>query len=474
MLFNSIAFFIFLPLVFFLYWFVFNKKIQYQNVLLVLASYVFYGWWDARFLTLIVLSSILDYSLALGISKTSNISQKKILLYISLFFNLGTLIFFKYVNFFVDSWVDAWSAIGVEMDSWTINIVLPVGISFYTFQTLSYTLDVYKNQITPSRNVFAFFAYVAFFPQLVAGPIERAYRFLPQFSRQRRFNYIYASEGIKLMIWGFFKKLVIADNCAYFANQIFDNPQGYSSLELLLGMVFFSFQIYGDFSGYSYIANGLARLFGFDLMLNFKFPYLSKDIAEFWRRWHISLSSWFRDYLYIPLGGSRGSLFRKIKNVMIIFLVSGFWHGANWTFIFWGFFHGLLFLPLFLSHKNKPVLTDSFSISMLYKPLLTFFFVCVGWVFFRANTIHSAYLFLKKMFYFESLSISLFTSSSANLLIFLILVVSIVILMTFEVLWRAKRLQQPKLGMKAVFFLLLLIFMFGSYKNQIDFIYFQF
>jgi len=324
MLFNSLEFLIFLPTVFVLYWFIFKNQLRAQNILLLLASYIFYGWWDWRFLTLIIASTFLDYFIALQLGKTDISKKRKLLMGISLVGNLGMLGFFKYYNFFVSSWIEAWSSVGITMEASTLNIILPVGISFYTFQTLSYTIDVFKKEMQPTKSFIDFAAFVTFFPQLVAGPIERAAHLLPQFYKNRTFSYQYAVDGVKLIIWGMFKKVVVADNCAFFVNKIFENPEGYSSGELFVGMVFFAFQIYGDFSGYSDIAIGLSKLFGFDLMVNFKFPYFSRDIAEFWRRWHISLSTWFRDYIYIPLGGSKGSQWFQIRNVMIIFLVSGF------------------------------------------------------------------------------------------------------------------------------------------------------
>ena len=305
MLFNSIAFLLFLPTVFILYWFVCKKHLRLQNALILVASYVFYGWWDWRFLGLIAASTLIDYIVGRALYKSDVVSKRKWLLAISLVFNLGLLGFFKYYNFFVESWIDSWATLGISMQADTLRIILPVGISFYTFQTLSYTIDVYRRKLEPTRNLLQFAAYVSFFPQLVAGPIERAANLLPQFVRDRVFNTQFAISGLYLIIWGLFKKMVVADNCAFFVNQIFSDPQSYSSLELLGGGVLFAFQIYGDFSGYSDIAIGVARLFGFSLMTNFAFPYFSRDIAEFWRRWHISLSTWFRDYLYIPLGGSR-------------------------------------------------------------------------------------------------------------------------------------------------------------------------
>jgi D-alanyl-lipoteichoic acid acyltransferase DltB (MBOAT superfamily) len=353
MLFNSIDFAIFLPIVFVLYWFVANKNFKLQNFLIVAASYLFYGWWDWRFLSLILFSTIIDYTIGQKLRVEENETKRKVLLWSSILLNLGFLGFFKYYNFFLDNFITAFSFFGTEINANSLNIILPVGISFYTFQTLSYTIDVYKRKLEPTKDIIAFSAFVSFFPQLVAGPIERATNLLPQFYKKREFNYAKAVDGMRQILWGLFKKIVIADNCALYANEIFYNSSGYTGSTLFMGAIFFTFQIYCDFSGYSDIAIGTSRLFGFNLKQNFAFPYFSRDIAEFWRRWHISLSTWFRDYLYIPLGGSRGGKWNKIRNVFIIFLVSGFWHGANWTFIIWGTLNALFFLPLLLTNKNR-------------------------------------------------------------------------------------------------------------------------
>ncbi len=336
-------------------------------------------------------------------------SNRKILLGISLFVNLGLLGFFKYYNFFVESFVDAFSFFGLQMNYSSLRIILPVGISFYTFQTLSYTIDVYRKQIEPSRDWIPFFAFVSFFPQLVAGPIERASNLLPQFLKNRSFSYEQAKDGSKQILWGLFKKIVIADTCAVHANYIFENSATLGTGVLILGAIYFSFQIYGDFSGYSDIALGIAKLFGFNLMINFKYPYFSRDIAEFWRRWHISLSTWFRDYLYIPLGGSRvDSLWKKIRNVFIIFLVSGFWHGANWTFIFWGGLNALLIVPSFLAGSNRKYLgavaEGSWipSIKEAAQILFTFSMTTLAWIFFRAESITHAFGYIKGIFWNDS------------------------------------------------------------------------
>ena len=363
---------------------------------LVAASYLFYGWWDWRFLSLIIISTLVDFYAARTISKAK--------LWLSLFTNLGFLSFFKYYNFFVDSWVEAWATVGVEMHASSLQIILPVGISFYTFQTLSYTIDVYRGKLKPADSLIDFAAFVSFFPQLVAGPIERATKLLPQIQKRRSFNYDDAVSGLRLMLWGMFKKVVVADTCARYADSIFSNYSEATPLALVMGAIYFSFQIYGDFSGYSDIAIGTSRLFGIKLSTNFKFPYFSRDIAEFWRRWHISLSTWFRDYLYIPLGGSRGSRVQTLRNVAVIFLVSGLWHGANWTFVAWGAVHAVLFLPLILLDRNRSHTTDVVAQGKLlpsFKELLqvfsTFTLATLAWVFFRSESITEAAIYLKSI-----------------------------------------------------------------------------
>jgi len=396
MLFNSIEFAIFLPLVFIIYWFIANNNLRIQNFLIVIASYIFYGWWDWRFLSLIVFSSIVDFLVGNGLSKTDNHIKRKLLLLTSIVVNIGFLGFFKYFNFFAESFSNAFTLLGKPIDPVRLSIILPVGISFYTFQTLSYSIDVYKRKLEPTKNLIAFFAFVSFFPQLVAGPIERATNLLPQFYKKRFFNYNMAVDGIRQILWGLFKKMVIADNAAIFVNDIFSNYHDYSGSTLFLAAILFAFQIYGDFSGYSDIAIGTARLFGFNLMQNFAFPYFSRDIAEFWRRWHISLSSWFRDYVYIPLGGSRGSRLIVTRNIFIIFVVSGFWHGANWTFLVWGALNAVYFLPLMLTNKNRSN-TDTVAQNK-YLPStketlqmgLTFLLTIIAWVFFRSESVGHA------------------------------------------------------------------------------------
>lgn len=483
MLFNSIDFAIFLPIVFLIYWYVNNKSLKAQNALLLFASYVFYGWWDWRFLSLIMFSSCVDYFVGRGLSKTHEKRKRRLLLLISIFVNIGFLGFFKYYNFFLDNFVEAYSFLGQPINPQGLNIVLPVGISFYTFQTLSYTIDVYKRKIAPTKDALAFFAFVSFFPQLVAGPIERATTLLPQFFKTRIFKYDKAVDGMRQILWGLFKKIVIADNCATYANDIFANYTDYSGSMLLLGVALFAIQIYGDFSGYSDIAIGTSRLFGFNLMRNFAFPYFSRDIAEFWRRWHISLSTWFRDYVYIPLGGSRGGIWMKIRNILIIFIVSGFWHGASWTFIVWGALNAIYFLPLMLANKNRKY-TDTVAQGKLlpnFKEILqmgvTFFITLIAWVFFRAESVFEAIQYINGIF---SLSLLSFPDSLSGAVSLAILTVFITLFFITEWLQREKQHALQLEGLKTTRIIRLatysilftLVFIFGG--NEQEFIYFQF
>lgn len=396
MIFNSLEFGIFLPIVFFLYWLVFQKNTKAQNGLLLAASYLFYGWWDWRFLSLIIFSTVLDYYIGLGMHAAGQNRKRKLLLWTSLLVNLGFLGVFKYYNFFIDNFISAFRFFGNEVRPNTLDIILPVGISFYTFQTLSYSIDIYRKQLVPEKDFAAFAAFVSFFPQLVAGPIERATNLLPQFPKRRRFEVHQMTDGLRQILWGLFKKVVIADNCAEIANMVFNDHTAYSGPMLIVGALCFTFQIYGDFSGYSDIAIGTARLFGFNLKRNFAYPYFSRDMAEFWRRWHISLSTWFRDYLYIPLGGSRGGTAMKVRNTFIIFLVSGFWHGANWTFIVWGALNALYFMPLLLAKKNR-LHVDIVAQGRLWPTrremvsmAITFWLAVLAWIFFRATNVSQA------------------------------------------------------------------------------------
>ncbi len=482
MFFNSIDFAIFLPIVFFLYWFVINKNIAWQNALLLVASYVFYGWWDWRFLSLITFSTIVDYTVSLKLKNEENQLKRKALLWTSIFVNLGLLGFFKYYNFFLNNFITAFSFFGTEIKANSLNIILPVGISFYTFQTLSYTIDVYKRKLEPTKDFIAFSAFVSFFPQLVAGPIERATHLLPQFYKKRTFNYIKAVDGMRQILWGLFKKVVIADNCAEFANQIFNNSADMNGSTLVLGALFFTFQIYGDFSGYSDIAIGTARLFGFNIIRNFAFPYFSRDIAEFWRRWHISLSTWFRDYLYIPLGGSRGGTVMKIRNTFIIFIVSGFWHGANWTFIFWGALNAIYFLPLLLTNNNRNNLETVAqgkylpTVKELSLILVTFGLTVFAWIFFRAENISHAFSYISEIFSTSLFEIPEFSRMRRALIT--IILISLFVLI--EWIGREHQYAIQNFGIKwklpfryALYYAIIMAIFWFSGKEQ-QFIYFQF
>ncbi len=465
-----------------LFWFGVGKHLKLQNLLIVLASYLFYGWWDWRFLSLIFFSTVVDYTVGLRLRKEDNKTKRKVLLWISILVNLGFLGFFKYYNFFLDNFISAFSFFGAEINANSLNIILPVGISFYTFQTLSYTIDVYRNKLEPTRDFIAFSAFVSFFPQLVAGPIERATNLLPQFYTKRLFDYSKAVDGMRQILWGLFKKVVIADNCAEYANQIFNNSSEMNGSTLALGAVLFAFQIYGDFSGYSDIAIGTARLFGFNLKKNFAFPYFSRDIAEFWRRWHISLSTWFRDYVYIPLGGSRVSNLMKIRNTFVIFIVSGFWHGANWKFVVWGALNAVYFLPLLLRQSNRRHMNDvaeqrllpSVKESLLM--IKTFGLTVIAWIFFRADNIQHALDIISTIF-----SKALFEMPDIpDLFGFLILAALLAYFITQEWIGRGWNYGIEKFGfgwprglrwsMYLVIFCL--VFLLGG--DEQDFIYFQF
>jgi D-alanyl-lipoteichoic acid acyltransferase DltB (MBOAT superfamily) len=404
MLFNSVEFFLFLPIVFYLYWFVFNKYLQWQNAFVLVASYFFYGWWSWQFMGLLMLSTVLDYAYGFGVA-SPNRTKAKFFLWLSMLNNIGILCLFKYYNFFAHQFQDGLQLLGIETQPIFLNLALPIGISFYTFHGMSYVIDIYRGTQKPVRQFVDYAVFVSFFPLLVAGPIERANHLLPQVQKSRIFNYSQAANGCKLILWGLFKKIVIADNLAPIADTIFGSYQHQNAITLIVGAIVFSFQIYGDFSGYSDIALGTAKLFGFELLSNFKFPYFSRDVAEFWRRWHISLSSWFRDYLYIPLGGSRNGTFYAVRNTFIIFLVSGFWHGASWNFIAWGFIHACGFLPLLILKKNRKHLGDVVaqngklpSLGELWQMGTTFIFITFAWIFFRAENLNVAIGYVTRIF----------------------------------------------------------------------------
>lgn len=406
MLFNSVSFALFFPLIFAVYWLL-NKKLKTQNIFLLIASYYFYACWDWRFLFLLMFSTLLDYFT--GIKMETDIKRKKFWFWLSIIINLGFLGVFKYYNFFISSFADAMSGLGINVHYSTLNIILPVGISFYTFHGLSYVIDIYKSRIKAERNFIDYGLFVSFFPLLVAGPIERATHLLPQIKVKREFNYNNAVSGLRQILWGLFKKIVIADQCAIYANEIFAHHQGLYGSTLVVGAVLFAFQIYGDFSGYSDIALGTARLLGFDLLKNFNYPYFSRSIAEFWRRWHISLSTWFRDYLYIPLGGSKGGNWGRIQNTFIIFIVSGFWHGANWTFIVWGFLNALFIMPSIIFKTNRKHLDIVAENSLLpnlrelIMMIVTFGLTVFAWIFFRADNVVEALQYIRRICSFSLL-----------------------------------------------------------------------
>lgn len=479
MLFNSLEFVVFFPIVFLVYWYILKNNLRQQNIFLLVASYFFYGCWDWRFLFLLAISTFLCYYGGLKINEASSRSKRKMWMAVSVIVNIGFLGFFKYFNFFIDSFQDFLRLFGLTPHIHTLQIILPVGISFYTFHGLSYVLDIYKEKIKPTRNWVDYSLFVSFFPLLVAGPIERATHLLPQIEKLRTFDYKRAADGLRQILWGLFKKVVIADGCAEYVNQVFDNSADQPGSALALGAVLFAFQIYGDFSGYSDIALGTARLLGFDLLQNFKFPYFSRDIAEFWRRWHISLSSWFRDYLYIPLGGSRGGMAQTIRNTFIIFLVSGFWHGANWTFVAWGGLHALFMMPSIVTKRNRrnleivaqgkilPNLVDIFHIT------ITFLLVVLAWIFFRADTIQHAFS------YISGLKEDIFTLPylSPKTIIYILLVVFMLVVEWIgrEGKYALEHFATIKSSLfKWIFYYVILMLIFLLAGGDQVFIYFQF
>ncbi|OWP79343.1 MBOAT family O-acyltransferase [Flavobacterium oreochromis] len=477
MLFNTLDFALFLPLVFILYWFITNNNLKLQNILLLVASYYFYSCWDWRFLFLLIFSTLLDYFTGLKIDKSVSRNKKLFWLWLSIIINAGFLGFFKYYNFFVTEFTHLISVFGYQINSWSLKIILPVGISFYTFHGLSYVIDIYYGRIKAEKNFVDYSLFVSFFPLLVAGPIERATHLLPQIKVSRKFNYHKSVDGLRQILWGLFKKIVIADQCAEMANIIFGNYQEYSSISLIGGAIFFTFQIYGDFSGYSDIALGTARLFGIELLRNFAFPYFSRDIAEFWRRWHISLSSWFKDYLYIPLGGSKGGTLMRVRNTFIIFIVSGFWHGANWTFIVWGLLNALYIIPSIIFKTNRnyleivakgkllPSLKESIQITS------TFALTIFAWIFFRSLDMNNALNFIIRLFSFtEGLHLNVRED----------LIIPIIIFFLIEWIGRDQEYAIANFGLKwasslrYTFYIAIIICLFWFGGKEQQFIYFDF
>ncbi len=472
MLFNSIEFALFLPVVFLLYWFVFRRSVRAQNLFVVAASYLFYGWWDWRFLFLIAFTSLCSWGSGLLIERYRPRPVAKAVHVLNIVLNLAILGVFKYYDFFVTSFANLF--LHGRTDGLLLNIILPVGISFYTFQALSYSIDVYRGKLEPTRDIVQFFAFVSFFPQLVAGPIERATNLLPQFAKPRTFDYAQAVDGMRQILWGLFKKIVVADNCAAYVDYVYGAYSTQSGLTLAIAAVLFAFQIYGDFSGYSDIAIGTSKLFGIKLMRNFDNPYFSRDIAEFWRRWHISLTTWFRDYVYIPLGGSRVSKAKVVRNTFVIFLLSGFWHGANWTFLAWGAYHAVLFMPLILLGRNRKfigvVAEDRLlpSWSDFGRMLLTFILVTVGLVLFRADSISQAWHYLALL----PQGGAAYTEGLAACTVYVLL------MLVMEWIHRAGNhgldLHIRSTALRILLYYSLIVIMFFAYTNSEAFIYFQF
>jgi D-alanyl-lipoteichoic acid acyltransferase DltB (MBOAT superfamily) len=496
MLFNTFDFAIFLPTVFIIYWFLIKRNLKLQNFFLLSASYFFYGWWDWRFLSLLIFSSLVDFGVGLGLLNQNNQTKRKILLFTSIIINLGILCFFKYFNFFIENFIAAFTLLGISIKGNTLNIILPVGISFYTFKTLSYTIDVYNKKLEPTKDLIAYLSFVSFFPQLLAGPIERAINLLPQLYSKRTFDYSKASDGLKQILWGLFKKVVIADNCAVYANTIFNNSTDYSGSTLFIGVLFFAFQVYCDFSGYSDMAIGIARLFGFDSMQNFAFPYFSSDIAEFWRRWHISLSNWLRDYIFLPLAysstrkvtrkkylGIRSDKIVYSYAVTVTFLLCGLWHGANWTFVVWGLIFSFY---LMLANCSKNGVNNLYNFLRMHKKsrtrkiidvFITFHLVLFTWVFFRAENVGHALSYISKIF-----STSIFTKPSfEGINNALVTIIIVLIFITIEWLGRERHYAISHFLLDKNRFLrwgfyAFLIFLIGMFMQteETPFIYFQF
>ena len=476
MLFNSLDFAIFLPVVFFLYWFVANKNLGLQNIFLLAASYFFYACWNWKFLFLLLFSTCLDYAAALVIEQCTDRQKKKALLWTSAGINLGLLAVFKYYNFFASSFNEVIAGLGFRVSTHTLDIVLPIGISFYTFHGLSYIIDVYKNRIRPERNFINYAVFVSFFPLLVAGPIERATHLLPQIQQKRIFDYESAADGVRQILWGLFKKIVIADQCSGFVTMVFDPAAHYSGSTHLVAIVVFAFQVYCDFSGYADIASGTARLFGIRILRNFAYPFFSRSVGEFWRRWHISLYTWFRDYLYIPLGSGKRGKWHTVRNTFILFLACGLWHGASWTFMAWGALNAVYFMPSLLLKTRRqrgivaqgrtfPTLNEFLSL------LMTFSLAAFAGIFFRAVSLTDAMHFIGTMFSASVFSLPLLPKQILLTLLLFVLVE-----------WQGREQPYAIAGIKAsiprpvrwaaYYGMVTLILYFGGAEQQ--FIYFQF
>jgi len=406
MLFNSLVFLAFITIIFFVYP---RLHLRGQNVLLLIASYIFYGYWDWRFSFLLFTSTIVDFFVGQKLQASDSQKHRKLLLFFSVSVNLGILGFFKYFNFFIDSATSVLTAVGFEPHLLVLQIILPIGISFYTFKTMTYTIDVYRRKMTPTENFIDYALFTSFFPQILAGPIERASNLLPQIATPREITRKKVLSGLNLILLGYFKKVAIADTLAPIVGKIFDAPDAMSSGQLWTGVYAYTFQIYGDFSGYTDIARGIACILGFQTMVNFNTPYFSRNITEFWRRWHISLSTWFRDYLYIPLGGNRYGQARTYSNLFITMLLCGLWHGAAWTFVLWGFIHGICLMTHRMSLRGGkpdfswPRTASGWAMNAM-KVFLTFHFVALAWVLFRASSLESALVYFQGLFHFQPLT----------------------------------------------------------------------
>ncbi len=476
MLFNSLEFLLFLPIVFLLYWFVCNRNLKLQNTLILVSSYIFYGWWSWKFMGLLMLSTLLDYTYGFWVA-SENRKKARFFLWLSVLNNLGILAVFKYYNFFAEQFQYGLATLGIEIQPYILSVALPVGISFYTFHGMSYVFDIYNKKQNPIKSFLDYGVFVSFFPLLVAGPIERASHLLPQVQKKRIFEYTEAVIGLRLMLWGMFKKVVIADNAAHFANPIFENYASHSNLTICLGIFLFTIQIYGDFSGYSDIALGTARLFGFRLLDNFRFPYFATSVSDFWKRWHISLSSWFRDYLYFPLGGSKRGIFLTIRNTFIIFLVSGFWHGASWNFILWGFLHALGFLPDLISkHTN----TKLIKLPKIFSWLFTMIFVMFGWLLFRITDLHELSQIIHSLITESSYFVSTLSLDNSDKLTMLHLAGACFLLFIMEFLSNDSVISVgfiEKIRSKVLrytFYIMILFLVVYLKGSQADFIYFAF
>lgn len=472
MLFNSIPFAIFLALFFIGYWFVFNKNIRLQNVFVFVSSYVFYGWWDWRFLFLISFSSLLGFGIGWWIDRTAEDRIRKRLVILAIVVNVLFLAAFKYLNFFIESTEILIQNLGFKADFITLHWILPIGISFYTFHNISYIVDVYRKHIPATKDLIVYLSFMSYFPQLIAGPIQRAKDLIPQFQRIRIFNYSQATDGLQQLLWGLFKKVVVADTCASYVNMVFGHYETVSGLQLILGVVFFAFQIYGDFSGYTDMALGISKLFGIELTTNFKTPYFARSIPDFWRRWHISLTTWFKDYVYIPLGGNKKGMSVTLRNTCIIFLVSGFWHGANWTFIIWGLLNAIYFIPyLFLKMDSRE---ETYSIKDYMQMVVVFIAICFAWIFFRAESLTEAMAYIKHMFVNPFITTSYLTSFPLGILLPLLFLLIIEWIYFKKEGFQSIRFSSQWIAWPVYICITFIILMNMSFHNNSDFIYFQF